>query len=99
MKNISVIKVLICAAVLVALLSPVQTVSAGQPTTIFEVDTFEDLVDIYPNGICSVGDFNGGPCSLRAAIYDATQLTPPEKICASCCLPARMNSPKQKKAA
>lgn len=74
MKNISVIKVLICAAILVALFSPVQTVSAGQPTTIFEVDTFEDLVDIYPNGICSVGDFNGGPCSLRAAIYDATSI-------------------------
>ncbi|MGI6251577.1 MAG: choice-of-anchor Q domain-containing protein, partial [Anaerolineaceae bacterium] len=43
-------------------------------TEVFIVDTFQDLVDYHPNGICSAGQDTGGPCSLRAAVTDASQV-------------------------
>ncbi|NLW73212.1 MAG: hypothetical protein GXY37_10065 [Chloroflexi bacterium] len=71
MRKFSLTRFLFCCAAAIALISPAQPVSAGQPTTVFEVNTYADLVDEYPNGICSAGSITGGPCSLRAAIYDA----------------------------
>lgn len=53
------------------LLAPMPTKAEVHGLEIFEVDTFEDLVDGMSNGICSAGSFTGGPCSLRAAVSEA----------------------------
>ena len=53
------------------LLAPKPTKAEVHGLEIFEVDTFEDLVDGMSNGICSAGSFTGGPCSLRAAVSEA----------------------------
>jgi len=39
------------------------------------VDTTEDLKDLVQNGVCSANHMNQGPCSLRAAIYEAARYT------------------------
>jgi len=54
---------------------PVMPVAAGDgETTTFVVDTTEDLVDDMPNAICSAGTPTGGPCSLRAAFFEANNI-------------------------
>ena len=39
------------------------------------VNTTEDLRDFAQNGVCSAGEASYGPCSLRAAIYEAARRT------------------------
>ena len=39
------------------------------------VNTTEDLRDFAQNGDCSAGEASYGPCSLRAAIYEAARYT------------------------
>ncbi|MGI6249924.1 MAG: choice-of-anchor Q domain-containing protein [Anaerolineaceae bacterium] len=56
------------------LLSPMPAKAQAPDTEVFIVDTFQDLVDDMPNGICSAGSFSGGPCSLRAAVSEAHQV-------------------------
>lgn len=71
MRKFLIIRILLCCAVVVGLISSALPVSAEAETKTFEVDTFEDLVDFAPNGECSAGQMTGGPCSLRAAVQDA----------------------------
>lgn len=47
-----------------------QRVQAQTPWT-FVVNTTEDLPDPYHNSVCSAGHPTDGPCSLRAAIFEA----------------------------
>lgn len=58
------------------LTNSVQPVSANQtqvvPDVTIEVNTFEDGEDFAINSVCSVGSITGGPCSLRAAISEAS---------------------------
>lgn len=51
-----------------------------QPTraatsSIFDVDSFDDLTDDIVNSVCSVGAVSGGPCTLRAAIKEANYIS------------------------
>ena len=45
----------------------------AQAPHIIKVDTTEDLRDFAQNGVCSAGHITEGPCSLRAAIYEAAR--------------------------
>jgi CSLREA domain-containing protein len=44
------------------------------------VDSFLDIDDNMPNSVCSVGDPQYGPCTLRSAIYEANQNIPDQDI-------------------
>ncbi|MGI6259577.1 MAG: choice-of-anchor Q domain-containing protein [Anaerolineaceae bacterium] len=45
----------------------------AQAPWIIKVNTTEDLRDFAHNGVCSAGHQTDGPCSLRAAIYEAAR--------------------------
>ena len=47
----------------------------AQEPDLYIVDTTEDLRDYAFNGVCSAGEASYGPCSLRAAIYEAARRT------------------------
>lgn len=50
-----------------------QRVQAQLPDPwIFRVNTFEDMRDFAHNGVCSAGEAVDGPCSLRAALHEAS---------------------------
>lgn len=61
-------------AVLVLLVSflPTQNASAQTPGITYTVTSTADLADHYINGICSAGSATGGPCTLRAAVMEAS---------------------------
>ena len=68
-------KVLLICLSIILLLSffPVQSSSANSvPTIVFEVNSTEDLPDALPNGICSANSNTNGPCTLRAAVNEAS---------------------------
>ena len=72
MKIMLLIKKAMLCIIAIALVLPALPVHAGDAeTTTFIVDTTEDLIDDMPNGICSAGAPTGGPCSLRAAFFEA----------------------------
>lgn len=43
------------------------------PGGVITVDSFLDIDDNAPNSICSAGEPQFGPCTLRAAIYEASE--------------------------
>lgn len=47
----------------------------AQEPDLYIVDTTEDLRDRVQNGVCSANIPSDGPCSLRAAIYEAARYT------------------------
>jgi hypothetical protein len=51
-------------------LTPVQSVRAQEPW-IIRVTTTQDLRNYGHNSVCSAGDATKGPCSLRAAVFEA----------------------------
>lgn len=73
MKTSYATKLLFCLVLVFALLSPSRPVSAGQITNEYNVDSFEDLPDVaVGNAVCSAGVDTGGPCTLRAALQEAS---------------------------
>ena len=66
--------ILICLSFTLMLsLFPLQKTSANSvPTIVFEVNSTEDLPDAIPNGICSADSNTNGPCTLRAAVTEAS---------------------------
>ncbi len=72
MKKKSILLTFIVLVLCALLLSPMPAEAQAPDTEVFIVDTFQDLVDYHPNGICSVGQTSGGPCSLRAAVTEAS---------------------------
>ena len=51
---------------------PVHSAAIG-PGGVITVDSFLDIDDNAPNSVCSAGHPTEGPCTLRAAIYEASQ--------------------------
>lgn len=50
-----------------------QRVQAQMPDPwVIRVNTFEDMRDFALNGVCSAGSIADGPCSLRAALNEAS---------------------------
>ncbi len=74
MKKKSILLTFIVLVLCTLLLSPMPAEAQAPDTEVFIVDTFQDLVDYHPNGICSAGQDTGGPCSLRAAVQSAYQV-------------------------
>jgi len=61
------------------LLSPLPAKAEDRAITVFNVDTFQDMADIYLNGVCSAGQPTNGPCSLRAAVTEAYKIMQQDK--------------------
>ena len=68
----NILSLLIAISLLLGLGVTPQSAQAQAPW-ITKVNTTEDLRDFAHNGVCSAGHQTDGPCSLRAAIYEAAR--------------------------
>jgi CSLREA domain-containing protein len=60
----------VCACFILVIL-PTSQARAADPI-VFSVDSTDDITDYAPgNSVCSANEITGGPCTLRAAIYEA----------------------------
>jgi len=68
-KALKVTALIIASLFLLTLIPGSQV--AGKAPLIFTVDSTADIADNAGNSVCSAGEITGGPCTLRAAVFEA----------------------------
>jgi len=75
-----IIHLALAATLILLFVRPNTTISAADPEVIvYTVDSLLDLPDFAHNSVCSAGSPANGPCTLRAALMEASRC--PESAC------------------